>query len=145
MSSGAEFTATDLGVTRFSHDMQAGRSVEPKREGTSTWFLTSAAGILALQRAPKTLCTLASTPAQGRGEDGGHAAAFSRETGFRPPAAGRMAGLPSSPSTTPGPSPAVGSTLEHGRARDILLAKDKVQKEQSILVPCSELYRVYPT
>lgn len=30
VSLGAEFTATDLGVTRLSHEKQAGRSVEPK-------------------------------------------------------------------------------------------------------------------
>lgn len=34
---GAEFTATDLGETRFPHEIQAGQSMEPKREGTSTW------------------------------------------------------------------------------------------------------------
>lgn len=30
VSPGAEFTATDLGVTRLSHEKQAGRSDEPK-------------------------------------------------------------------------------------------------------------------
>lgn len=34
---GAEFTATDLGMTRFPHEIRAGQSMDTKREGTSTW------------------------------------------------------------------------------------------------------------
>lgn len=74
--------------------------------------LASVAGGLALQRALKTHCTLASAPARGSGRMVATAATFSLETGFRPSAEGRRAGLLSGPSLTQEQSSAAGSTLD---------------------------------
>lgn len=132
----------DFGVTQFSHERSRpergarvrGKRVVPSVSGGCSGFTEGNKNTLHPGVHPG--------PREGR-EWWPRQRLSALELGFGPQL--RDVRWPAGHSSTQGQSSAVSSTLGHGRARDILSAKDKAQKEQSILVPCSELYRVYPT